>query len=216
VGEKSFLCHISGNCSLLNSWNREDRKVQRQQVNTYSKELEKTTTLLLLLLQRRMEKQEKSVLCNSSSLKPETNHNTRIATKTPPDLLTDLMEMIMAMTANLRPILRQRNGKHMSLRNSSQQKRREKEKKEWRGGVPYHRRRTVFLFPFTFVVVTTSQAYRRRPRLSCVSPYFYHFVIVCQPVSYSLGCICVLWTDNHCVFLFFISYCKQIKDCTGR
>jgi hypothetical protein len=35
--------------------------VQRQQVNTYSEELEKTTTLLLLLLQRSMEKQEKSI-----------------------------------------------------------------------------------------------------------------------------------------------------------
>lgn len=178
-GGESFLCHISGNCSLLNPWNREERKVQRQQVNTYSKELEKTTTLLLLLLQRRMEKQDKSILCNSSYLKPETNHNTRIAAKTPPDLLTDPMEMIMATTANPRPILRQRNGKHRSLRNSSRQKRREKEKTERRGGVAYHRRRTVFLSPFIFVVVPTSQACRR---LSCVSPYFHHFVIVCQPV----------------------------------
>jgi hypothetical protein len=146
--------------------------VQWQQVNTYSKELEKTTTLLLLLLERRIEKQEKSILCNSSSLKPETNHNTRIATKTLSDLLTDPMETIMATTANPRPILRQRNGKHRNLGNTSRQKRREKEKTEWPGGVPYHRRRTVFLFPFIFVFVRTSQAYRRRPRLSCVSPYF--------------------------------------------
>ncbi len=177
MGKKSFLCHISGNCSLLNSWNREERKVQPQQINTYSKELEKTTTLLLLLLQRGMEKQEKSILCNSSSLKPETNHNTRIATKTPPDLLTDPTEMIMVTTANPRPILRS-----TGALGNSRQKRREKEKTERRGRVPYHCRRTVFLFPFILVVVPTSQACRRRPCLSCVSPYFYHFVIVCQAV----------------------------------